>query len=213
MIATGVVAATRTRRLGPYAATVVSGALACTAAWLVQSSYDWFWQYPALTAPVMALLGAAIAPGMLTIGQGWARWTRITAAVASVLVLAVAVPIFLASRYETKALELADTDPEAALEDLRLASDINIFSPSPALAEGVLAQRLGDEERAEEALLESADRQPENYAASYFLASLLATEEPERALDYARRARSLNPKDPAVRELERRLAESLEDPG
>ena len=213
MIATGVVAATRTRRLGPYAATVVSGALACMAAWLVQSSYDWFWQYPALTAPVMALLGAAIAPGMLTIGQGWARRARIAAGAATALVLVVAIPIFIASRYESRGLELADTDPEAALDDLSLASDINIFSPSPALAEGVLAQRLGDEERAEEALLESADRQPENYAAPYFLASLLASEEPLRALDYAKLARRLNPKDPAVIELERRLAESVADSG
>jgi tetratricopeptide (TPR) repeat protein len=110
-------------------------------------------------------------------------------------------------------LKLAQTDPHAALDDLDRASDINIFSASPALAEGVLAQRLGESDRAEEALLKAHDRQPEDYAAPYYLASLLATEEPERALDYARLAVRLNPQDPAVKDLEERLSSSLEDSG
>jgi hypothetical protein len=213
LIATGVIAALRSRRLGPFAATVTSGALACLAAWAVQSSYDWFWQYPAVTAPVLGLLGAAVAPGLIVFGQGWAPRLRVAGALASVLVLLVAVPIFVASRYESRALKLADSDPEGALHDLRTAGDINIFSASPALAEGVLAQRLGDEQRAEEALLEAADRQPDDYAAPYYLASLLASEEPERALDYAQRARELNPQDPAIKDLERRLTRSVEGAG
>jgi O-antigen ligase len=213
MIGAGVIAALRSRRLGPFAATVTSGALACLAAWVMQSSYDWFWQYPGVTAPVFGLLGAAVAPGLLTIGQSRARRLRIASAVAVVLVLAVSVPIFIASRYESQGLKLAASDPEGALHDLRLAGDINIFSPSPGLAEGVLAMRLGDEGRAEKALLESLHRQPENYAAPYYLASLLATEEPVRALGYATLARRLNPDDPAIKDLELRLQKAMDSPG
>lgn len=212
-VAGGVIAALRSRRLGPFAATVTSGALACTAAWLVQSSYDWFWQYPALTAPVMGLLGAAVAPGLLTIGQAWGARLRIAGAVGVICVGAVAALIFVASRYESQGLKLAETDPEAALEDLRKAADLNVFSPSPSLAEGVLAQRLGDEERAEEALIESLDRQPENYAAPYYLAALLGEEEPQRAFRYATMALELNPKDPAVADLEEQLRQAVEAPG
>ena len=56
--------AARSRGVGPSAAALTAVALAAGAYWLAHSSVDWFWTYPALTAPVFALLGAACAPAM-----------------------------------------------------------------------------------------------------------------------------------------------------
>lgn len=48
---------------------LAAAALAAGAYWLVHSSYDWFWNYPAMTAPVLCLLGAAIAPAVAKAGS------------------------------------------------------------------------------------------------------------------------------------------------
>ncbi len=56
--------AIRARRLGPSAAQLSCGALAAGAYWLTHASVDWFWPYPAVTAPALALLGAAAAPAI-----------------------------------------------------------------------------------------------------------------------------------------------------
>ena len=53
----------RRRASGPSAAGLSAVALASGTYWLVHASVDWFWPYPAITAPVMALLGSACAPG------------------------------------------------------------------------------------------------------------------------------------------------------
>ena len=58
----------RARRLGPDPALVSIVALTAGAYWLAHASLDWFWPYPALTAPVFALLGSACAPTLAPAG-------------------------------------------------------------------------------------------------------------------------------------------------
>jgi O-antigen ligase len=53
----------RSRAASPALA---AAALAAGAYWLVHSSYDWFWNYPALTAPAIFLLGAALGAPLRT---------------------------------------------------------------------------------------------------------------------------------------------------
>ena len=54
----------RPRALGPAAAGPRAPiALASGSYWLVHASVDWFWPYPALTAPVLALLGLGLRAG------------------------------------------------------------------------------------------------------------------------------------------------------
>jgi hypothetical protein len=57
-----VMAAAGVARSRPQHPALAAAALAAGAYWLVHSSYDWFWNYPAMTAPAICLLGAACAP-------------------------------------------------------------------------------------------------------------------------------------------------------
>ena len=63
------VGAYRARPLGPTARIVSAAALASGTYWIVHTSVDWFWPYPAITAPVLALLGSAAAPAARVVGQ------------------------------------------------------------------------------------------------------------------------------------------------
>ena len=53
-------AAAAAYRRAPVAA---SGAVAAVAAWAVHAGLDWDWEMPAVTLPVLILLGALIARG------------------------------------------------------------------------------------------------------------------------------------------------------
>ena len=63
----------RARRLGPSAASLSAIALAAGTYWLVHASLDWFWPYPAVTAPVLCLLGSACAPAVMSPGRSGRR--------------------------------------------------------------------------------------------------------------------------------------------
>ena len=58
----GTVAGLRSRRSAPAAAALSAAALTAVAYWIVHASYDWFWHYPGITAPVLFMFGAAAAP-------------------------------------------------------------------------------------------------------------------------------------------------------
>ena len=57
-------ACVRARRSGPAAAALRRSRSRAATYWLVHTSVDWFWPYPAMTAPVLALLGSACAPAV-----------------------------------------------------------------------------------------------------------------------------------------------------
>ena len=151
----------RSRRAGPPAAALTAGALAAGAYWLVHSSYDWFWNYPSLTAPVMFLLGAAAAPALFARGSGLAKRVRYVAAGAVAVVLVAALPPFLAQRYANRAYDESRQDPGGALSNLDRAADLNPFDPQPLLAKGLISARVGDDEEALEAFREGVEREPD----------------------------------------------------
>jgi hypothetical protein len=192
-------------RLDPGAAVLAATALTCGAYWLAHSSIDWFWPYTAITAPVLALLGSACGAAMRTPRPPGPRRLRPWLVGAAVVLALSAVPPFLSERYVNDAYAEWRSDLTRAYDDLDRARSLNPLSDAPLLAEGAIADAAGDRRRALAAFREAADERPEEWAAHYLLAELLATEQPELARRELERARELNPLSVEVEELEAEL--------
>jgi hypothetical protein len=200
-----VLAALRSRRLGPAAAGLSAGALAAGAQWFTQTSYDWLWHYPGVTAPAIFLLGAAAAPSLLDFAAGQARRSRIVAIPVLLALAALSIPLFLSSRNLQQAYPKIGDDPRGAIVDLDQAADQNPFDADPLLIKATIESRLGNSAAAIADLEEAQQREPRSYEASYLLARELAPLDAAAALVAARRANELNPKDRYIEGLLRNL--------
>jgi O-antigen ligase/polysaccharide polymerase Wzy-like membrane protein len=199
--------AMRARRRGPQPAWLSIIALTAGAYWLVHASLDWFWPYPAITAPVLALLGSACAPALRIVGDApWGNGRRWLTAGAVVLAIS-AVPPYLSHRYVNDAYDEWPTNPSRAYEDLDRARTWNPLSADPVLAEGAIARANGDRTRAIDAFRQAAEERPEEWAAHYNLAELHARSSPRLARLELAVAKRQNPYDPEVLALEERFAE------
>jgi hypothetical protein len=208
-IAAAFAGAMRARRLEPERAWLSIVAVTAAAYWLVHSSVDWFWPYPALTAPVFALLGSACAPaasaGAASQPGRWRLWLTAAAAVLAIS----AVPPFLSERFVNRAYDEWRADPSQAYDDLDRAHAVNPLSADPLLAEGAIAQANGDRRRAIEAFDSAIDIRPEEWASYYNLARLYARRSPglaRRQLAIAKQKNPLDPQIPAFRERLRELS-------
>jgi hypothetical protein len=205
-----VVAALRARRAGSAWASLSAVALASGTYWLAHSSLDWFFHYPALTAPALALLGSACVAGARRAPLGADR-RRIPILVAVAILAVTLIPPFLSERYVNDAYAEWRDDLERAYDDADRAASLNQLSDSPLLAEGAIAQAAGDRQRAIEALTEAAERVPEEWATHYLLAGLYATDDPELARQELEIARELNPLSEDVARLDRTLSHAETD--
>jgi peptidoglycan/LPS O-acetylase OafA/YrhL len=205
-IVAGGLGATRARRFGPEAAWLSIFALAAGAYWLAHASVDWFWPYPALTAPVLALVGSACAPGLrIDRDAPWGRG-RLWLTAGAVALAISAIPPFLSHRYVDDAYDEWRSDPSRAYDDLDRAEALNPLSAAPVLAEGALARASGDRARAIDAFARAASKRPEEWATHYNLAVLNARSSPRLARQELAIAKRQNPYDPEVLDLEERLA-------
>ncbi len=195
----------RARRLGPSAAGIGAVALASGTYWLVHSSIDWFWPYPAVTAPTMALLGAACGPAVVTIGARSRVWWRPWLVVGLGVLAVSAVPLWLSQRYVDNASKVWPTDLARAYDDLAKAQDLNPLSDWPILVEGEIAKEAGDTDRAVAAFTRAVAKRPEEYAGYYRLAELRLDRNQTLARNEVRVALELNPLDANVRGLAQRL--------
>ncbi|MEK6326254.1 MAG: O-antigen ligase family protein [Actinomycetota bacterium] len=200
------VGAVRARRLGPEAALLSVIALTAGAYWLGHASLDWFWPYPAITAPVFCLLGSACAPALRTAGEGPRGHGRRWLALGAVALAISAVPPFLSDRYVNDAYDEWRSDPSRAYDDLDRAQALNPLSIDPLLSEGAIARANGDRAQAIEAFRKAASKAPEEWAAHYNLAELYARSSPRLARQKLAIAKRLNPYDPEVLALEERFA-------
>ena len=200
------VGAMRARRLGPEPAWLSIFALTAGAYWLAHASLDWFWPYPALTAPVFALVGSACAPALRIADDApWEHGRRWLTAGAVALAIS-AVPPFLSERYVNDAYDEWPSDPTRAYDDLDRAATLNPLSADPVLAEGAIARGNGDRARAIDAFRRAADMRPEEWASHYNLAELYARSSPRLARLELAIAKRQNPYDPEVMALEERFA-------
>ena len=166
--------AVRARRLGPAGAWVSAFALTAGAYWLVHSSVDWFWPYPASDRARLrpARLGLrarrASRPARSAGGRG-----RLIVAAAAIALAISTVPPFLSERY------VDDAYDELAVRSLRAPTTtsigraaLNPLSVDPLLAEGAIARASGDRARAIGAFREAIAKRPEEWVSYYLLAVL-----------------------------------------
>jgi tetratricopeptide (TPR) repeat protein len=174
--------AIRGRRFGAGAAWVSAFALTAATYWLFHSSLDWFWPYPAITAPVFALLGSACAPTaeMGPTPERRGRWRLLVAGAAIVLAVST-LPPFLSERYVNDAYDVWRTDPARAYDDLDRARSLNPLSVDPLLAEGAIAKANGDRRRAIQAFRDAIAKRPEEWVSYYLLAVLHRNDDPSLA--------------------------------
>jgi tetratricopeptide (TPR) repeat protein len=186
-------------------------ALTAGAYWIVHASLDWFWPYPAVTAPVLALLGSACAPTLRATadaprGHG-RRWLT-----AGAVILAIsAVPAYLSDRYVKDAYDEWTSDTTSAYDNLDRAEALNPLSIDPVLAEGAIARAARDRARAIDAFSQATRERPEEWAAHYNLAELFARTDPGLARRELAIARELNPYDAEVLALRRKFARDRRD--
>ncbi len=199
----------RAAKLGPSAAALSAVALASGGYWLVHSSVDWFWAYPAVTAPVIALAGSACAPTIRTLRRQstrpWRGWLFVVLAVLAVS----AIPPWLSERYVRDAYANWRTDLNCAYDDLDNARRLNALSVTPLVAEGAIARSAGDPERAIAVLRTAVDEHPEEWVTHYLLADLQRETHPAVARNEIRVALELNPLDANIRDLATRLGVPL----
>lgn len=198
-------AALRSRRLGPAAAALVAGALAAAAQWLTQASYDWLWNYPGVTAPVMFMLGAAAAPALLDPAARYRGGLRMGVAVGILIVALISAPLYLSARYVRRGYGEAKADPRLAIADFQSAARLNPLDAEPLLAKGTVEAHLGERQAALASLRDAVQREPDGYLPRYLIAAYLAASDPAAARVELARARALNPSDRAIAALERRL--------
>ncbi len=205
--------AIRARRRGPEAAWLSAIALTAGTYWLFHSSLDWFWPYPAVTAPVFALLGSACAPCVRALSRSDKAASpparqgrgRLAIAAAAIVLAATVVPPFLSERYTTDAYAVWRADPSRAYRDLDRARSLNPLSVDPILAEGAIARANGDRRRAIAAFDDAVAKRPEEWVSYYFLALLHEHRSPGLARREIATARARDPYNSEIVPLQEKL--------
>lgn len=209
---------------------VAAGALGAFAYWFVHGSADWFWEFAGLGGSAFLLLGLAcgLAPrrpaawagapaprararpagqpgGRVPARVAWPT-VRSRTAVAAVgvwaLVAAVSIALpWMAQRDVEVAGRIFDRRPAQAFARLDRAAALNPLSDRPALVEGSIALRFGDLAGADRAFARALARTRRGaYATLQRGAIASAQGRRAEALVLLRRARTLAPRDPLVRE-------------
>ena len=183
--------------------------------WLVHGSLDWFWEFPGLAGPALAGLGVAIAVArgreegpeerVPLLGRGRAV---LIAAGAALLLIATVTPPWLSEREQRRGTDLAAADPDAAVEHLDRAADLNPLSPTPDKAAAIVEIRRGRDRAAEEHLRAALERDSGDSGLNLLLGAVVSEDgRSGEALRLTRLAREQAPRDPvtglALRALQR----------
>jgi hypothetical protein len=220
------------RRGGVATAGLIVSAASGFALFFVHGLGDWLWQFPALGVLAFGLLGLAmrtsepsssmavsvVANGgesteqaLLTQEPPSERWRTIVrrGAVAS-LALAVALSFALpgiAARLTEAAYNVSAGDPNLAIRRLSRAESLNFLRADAPLAQGFIAQAIGQANQAGNDYHRALQREPDNWFA-YLLLGILEGNEGhhQQALNDVRRAASLNPAQPVARDVQAEVA-------
>jgi O-Antigen ligase len=190
---------------------VVRAGVAATAYWLIHGSVDWFWEFPALTAPALAALALAAGGGRTVetvVGRRRQQLVGLCTAVVAVAAAVACVFPWLGDRLEQRAAASWRSDPASAFRDLSRARRLNPLSPDPDLLAGAVASRLGDLAGMRRSFTDALDRDPRQWYARLELALADAGQgRRTSAIAELREARRLNPREEVVQSVERRLRE------
>ena len=180
--------------------------------WLVHGSVDWLWEIPALTAVALAFLGLAAAisvdsPGGEAVADRPDRRLLVAAlALVALVVSASYCAPWLSARYVDSASRSWRSAPAQAYRMLDRARALDPLSDQPDLIAGTIAERRHDYRRMKVAFTRALAR---NHAGWYARLELgiaeYLTGNRSAALDQLERARVLDPREPVIRLVLRRV--------
>ena len=189
------------RRAGPESAVAHASAVALVG-WLAHAGLDWLWEMPASGALAFAVAGIGV--GATVAGPGPmppARpLLRLAVGVAAAAVGLAAGALWLADRFESRAIAAWRTHPAAADRDLRRAARLDPLGTDALVLRGSIAARRGRWSEMRAAYAAAAGRD----ASDWFVQRELAVAEARvgdrvAAVAAARRATALNPREPRAR--------------
>lgn len=215
-------------RAPPVERSMAAAAAAGFAFWFAHGLADWLWEFPGLSVTAFALLALAARlsrgnAGDAAAGAEAGRPTptggtdaraslRRIALIAVVLVAAASLVLpGTAARLQSSAGASSSRDPASALAKLQLAAELNFLSGEPLAIRGTLARRRGMPQVARASLERALDRDPKSWYVQLQL-GLLDWRSGRRAAARERidAAAALNPRQPVLRELERRLIDGAQ---
>jgi hypothetical protein len=168
-------------------------------AYLLHALIDYDWDFVALTAPVMVVLGVLLAAGRASSPPvRLPVWALSSLLAAPVLLFSLAAP-WLADRKAADAYAaIARMEPHNAVDDADRARTLNPLSIHPLLASAAAYEALGDERAALARYVEAVDLQPRNWQTWYELGRFeLSIGFRDLALRHLTRSRELDPLGPA----------------
>ena len=176
----------------------------------IHGSIDWFWEFPALTAAAIASLALAAGGDAAAPVERRHRVRRRVAGAAVIVTAVVAGGSFAlpwtADRLEQRAAAEWPHDARAAFHNLRRARQLNPVSPDPDLLAGAIASKLDDVATMRDAFRHALERDPRQWYAHLELGIAEAARgRRAAALHQLAAARRLDPREPVVRLVERRV--------
>jgi len=217
LIAAGFGVARVRRRAGPgLASGLAAASIALAVYWLLHSSGDWLWVFPAVTAPALAFLAMASRIELYSVARAGEapadqaaasrRSPAVIWATATALVVGVA---FAAASYLLPWTAAEDVDaaaggwsvhPSAAFDRLDQARDLNFLSDEPDVVAGAIAERLHQYDRMRTSFEAALDRNPYNWYSQLELGALDAVQgRRHAAIGRLQAAAELNPREPAIK--------------
>ena len=168
-------------------------------AYLLHALIDYDWDFVALTAPVMVVLGVMLASGRPARPPRRAPLWAVGAMLVAVASLYSLAAPWLATRSVDDAFAAIDRDdPEAALDAARRARALNPLAIEPLFVTAAAEEARGDGRSALVRYVQAVELQPRNWRTWYELGRFeLRTGREERAIRHLERARELDPLGPA----------------
>jgi hypothetical protein len=172
--------------------------------WFVHSIGDWFWAFPALSAPIFAWLGIGMRLDAERATLAYPQWARgwiapVAAVSAAALIFAIgsmALP-WMSAIDVNKAAASWGANPHDAFKRLDQARKLNFLSARPDLVQGNIAALLGEHRRVRSSFERALERDPRNWYAEIELAALDGVEgDKQSALARLDRVAALNPQEP-----------------
>ena len=184
----------------------LAAAVAAGFVFAAAAAVDWVWQLAAIPAAFLFLAAVAVgepspAPGTArAAARGGGAWRRyapraLTAALALVALVAIAIPLASASGVEQSRDEVADDNLDSALDSAREAVAIEPYAATPRLQEATTLEVMGRLGEAVAAAREATTKEPTNWRPWLVLSRLEAENgDPDASVRAFKEAQSLFPR-------------------
>jgi hypothetical protein len=204
----GLLGALRGPRRGDLAGVATGAGVLVFAYWFLHSSVDWLWEFPGLAGAALGALGIA---GAVNRGPRadeaaeperpiFAARPALALGLLGVVLLAVTiVPPWFSAREQQRGVELAASDPSAAIRHFERAADWNPLTPVPYKAAAIVEIRRRDFGAATRQLRRALERDPNDSNPWLFLGAIASAEgRKQEALTLVEKANRLAPRDHEV---------------